>query len=202
MSPLRSPDFLSRSLVSRAETRFVWNQHLLSPLLPTPALHPYLLPVIHGFVSLARCVVAGTSITWALLSRRSTQRVGVRMWARGGDSKGHVANYVEMEQVVEVGGSVASFVQTRGSIPLFWQQRPDLRYKPPPSLEVGMEREQGGCLSSHLREQLQLYGGQVLVNLVDQKGAEGRLEARLRQETAGAGLQGVTYVPFDKIITY
>ena len=32
--------------------------------------------------------------------------------------------------VVQVGsGSVASYVQTRGSIPLFWQQRPDLRWE-------------------------------------------------------------------------
>ena len=40
----------------------------------------------------------------------------------GGDENGWVANYVETEQIVEFNGMVASFVQTRGSIPLLWRQ--------------------------------------------------------------------------------
>lgn len=39
--------------------------------------------------------------------------------------EGNVANCVETEQIVRVGGDAAdwiSFVQTRGSIPLIWSQ--------------------------------------------------------------------------------
>lgn len=95
-----------------------------------------------------------------------------------------------------MGGSTASFMQTRGSIPLYWQQRPDLRYKPPPSLEIGVgdHRE---CFSRHLEEQARLYGHQVLVNLVDQKGAEGRLESRLRSVAREVDNPNITYEPFD-----
>jgi len=97
---------------------------------------------------------------------------------------------------VEVGGTTASFVQTRGSIPLFWQQRPDLRYKPPPSLEVGLG-DHRDCFRLHLEEQARIYGNQVIVNLVDQKGAEGRLEARLRSVVREVDMNNVVYEPFD-----
>ena len=136
LDTLRSPDFSSKSLLDRAEQRFIWNWHLLGPLRSDPALHRYCLPVTHGFVSINSVVIAGTKLVWAIISRRSTQRCGTRLFVRGGDEKGWVANYVETEQLVEVNGTVASFVQTRGSIPLLWHQRPDLRYKPPPTLEL------------------------------------------------------------------
>ena len=93
----------------------------------TVQLHRYALPITHGFAAVHHCNVAGHKITWAIVSRRSTERVGTRMNVRGIDQNGHVANFVETEQLVEVDGNVASFVQIRGSIPLLWSQRPDLR---------------------------------------------------------------------------
>ena len=192
----RSAEFASQSLLERSEKRFVWNLSLLQPLMANQSLHRYALPVIHGFVSINPATIAGTRIVWTLVSRRSTQRVGTRLFVRGGDVDGHVANFVETEQLVEVGGSTASFVQTRGSIPLHWQQRPDLRYKPPPSLESGVG-EHRQCFSRHMEEQVRLYGHQVMVNLVDQKGAEGRLEARLRAVAREVNNANVTYEAFD-----
>jgi len=195
LDTLKSPEFSSKSLLDRCDTRFVWNYYILSPLATNPQLHRYTLPVIHGFVSINSVTMAGNRLTWSLVSRRSTQRVGTRLFVRGGDEKGNVANYVETEQLVEYGGVVTSFVQTRGSIPLFWHQRPDLRYKPPPTLEPGMSHKE--CFSKHFEEQVKLYGQQVIVNLVDQKGAEGRLESRLRAEAAQAKDPNVFYEPFD-----
>lgn len=134
---------------------------------------------------------------WAIISRRSTQRCGTRLFVRGGDEKGHVANYVETEQLVEVGGTIASFIQTRGSIPLVWHQRPDLRYKPPPTLELRQGVTHRDCFSRHFEEQVSLYGQQVIINLVDQKGAEGRLEQQLKAVVALVKEQNVFYEPFD-----
>ena len=37
-----------------------------------------------------------------LYCRRSTERVGTRLFVRGADIRGNVANYVETEQIVEV----------------------------------------------------------------------------------------------------
>ena len=36
---------------------------------------------------------------------------GTRMWRRGADSDGYVANFVESEQIVQLNGYTASFVQ-------------------------------------------------------------------------------------------
>ncbi len=50
---------------------------------------------------------------------------------------------------------------------------------------------------AHFREQVPLYGEQVIVNLIDQKKAEGQLEVELRQLVREADIRGVHYVPFD-----
>jgi hypothetical protein len=95
---------------------------------------------------------------FALISRRSRFRAGTRYFTRGIDAKGHVANFNETEQIVLIdhdddggqksangggGGSYGyggiaevegrtkmSFVQTRGSVPVFWAEINNLRYKP------------------------------------------------------------------------
>lgn len=69
-----------------------------------------------------------------LISRRSRFRAGTRYLRRGIDEKGKVANYVETEQILVFKQYITSFVQTRGSIPLFWSQ-PGFRYRPPPQLD-------------------------------------------------------------------
>ncbi|NWH28935.1 SAC1 phosphatase, partial [Grus americana] len=78
--------------------------------------------------------INGKCFDWLLVSRRSCFRAGVRYYVRGIDSEGHAANFVETEQIVHYKGSKASFVQTRGSIPFFWSQRPNLKYKPKPQI--------------------------------------------------------------------
>ena len=134
---------------------------------------------------------------WTLISRRSTQRCGTRLFVRGGDENGWVANFVETEQLLEVNGMVSSFIQTRGSIPLLWHQRPDLRYKPPPTLELRQGVSHRDCFSRHFDEQKRHYGQQVIINLIDQKGAEGRLEQQLKAIWNTVRDQDVFYEPFD-----
>lgn len=48
-----------------------------------------------------------------LISRLSCLRVGTRFNIRGVNDDGHVANYVETEQIVMCEGKLASFVQAR-----------------------------------------------------------------------------------------
>lgn len=62
---------------------------------------------------------------------------GMRYKRRGVDADGHVANYVETEQLIHVHSHTLSFVQTRGSVPVFWSQA-GYRYNPRPRLEKGM----------------------------------------------------------------
>ncbi|KAM3483740.1 hypothetical protein MY8738_002790 [Beauveria namnaoensis] len=62
-----------------------------------------------------------------LISRLSCRRAGTRFNARGIDDDGHVANFVESETIFwSATGTVFSYVQVRGSIPVFWEQAADL----------------------------------------------------------------------------
>ena len=69
-----------------------------------------------------------------VISRRSRFRAGTRYLRRGVDDEGKVANYVETEQILVFKGHVISFVQVRGSIPVYWSQ-PGYKYRPPPRLD-------------------------------------------------------------------
>lgn len=106
----------------------------------------------------------GVSFNWGIISRRSVHRAGARLFSRGIDANGNVSNYVETEQLIEVNGDRSSFVQTRGSIPLFWQQAPNLKYKPKPQLNPN-EDHYTACIR-HFDTQVFHYGKQILINLV------------------------------------
>lgn len=89
-------------------------------------------------------IINRTPFSLILISRRSRYRAGTRYFTRGIDSAGHVANFNETEQIIllddpnneksglgEPDSSVRlSFVQTRGSIPVYWAEINNLRYTP------------------------------------------------------------------------
>ncbi|XP_059055705.1 phosphatidylinositol-3-phosphatase SAC1 [Achroia grisella] len=186
-------DFHKMSLASRADSRFLWNGHLLKDF-SHDQFARFALPIIEGFVSINNVTVNGHQLTWSLVSRRCVHRAGTRFYMRGVDTQGNVANYVETEQIIERGGEKSSFVQTRGSIPLYWSQYPDLKYKPRVTLS---HEDHVAAYTKHLRDQHQRYGNQVLVNLIDQRGSEEALEHGYRAAVAAAALPGVRYEPFD-----
>eukprot|EP00889_Picochlorum_renovo_P007793 jgi/Picre1/34823/NNA_002289.t1 len=82
----------------------------------------------------------GQKLNLTLIGRRSCKFAGTRYLKRGVNEEGHVANDVEVEQIVELFGvernsSISSIVQRRGSVPLFWKQSwsskdPSLAVKP------------------------------------------------------------------------
>ena len=45
-----------------------------------------------------------------------------RFQVRGVDDHGKVANFAESEQFVFMDDEISSFLQLRGSVPLFWEQ--------------------------------------------------------------------------------
>ncbi|XP_038218397.1 phosphatidylinositol-3-phosphatase SAC1 [Zerene cesonia] len=188
-----SPDFHKMSLASRADSRFVWNGHLLKGY-SQQMFSRFNLPIMQGFIAINRVTINSHQLAWTLVSRRSVDRAGTRLFMRGIDSQGNVANFVETEQIVERGGEISSFVQTRGSIPLFWSQFPDLKYKPPMTLAP---EDHVAAYTKHMRDQLQRYGNQVLLNLIDQRGKEESLERGYRAAVAAAALPAVRYEPFD-----
>jgi len=83
-------------------------------------------------------MVSGRKLQLYLISRRSRFRAGTRYFRRGVDHDGHVANFNETEQIATVpsqadpneAATTLSFVQIRGSVPVFWAEINNLRYKP------------------------------------------------------------------------
>uniref|UniRef100_A0A674ARW9 SAC1 like phosphatidylinositide phosphatase b n=1 Tax=Salmo trutta TaxID=8032 RepID=A0A674ARW9_SALTR len=177
-----SPEFQEMSLLERADQRFVWNGHLLREFMPQPELHRFAYPVVHGFIIMKSCCINGKIFDWNIISRRSCFRAGVRYYVRGIDSEGHAANFVETEQIVQYSGGKASFVQTRGSIPFYWSQRPNLN---------------SSHLKQHFDSQIIIYGKQVILNLIDQKGSEKQLEQAFDKMVSSLGNGMVKYIAFD-----
>ena len=159
---------MSRPIIEAGATRFV-------------------MPVIYGFVQQLKDlkVFPGASVgatpvkaSLTLIARRSVHRAGTRHWRRGADKEGHVANFVETEQILVVENSnkgssplpptVASFVQVRGSIPILWSELPNLKYKP--SKAIGTPQEHEVAFTRHFDDLGERYKGVIAVNLINQHG--------------------------------
>jgi hypothetical protein len=69
---------------------------------------------------------------------------------------------------------VFSFVQTRGSVPVFWAEINNLHYTP--KLQVRGVETAVEAARKHFTEQIKIYGENYLVNLVNQKGREERVK--------------------------
>ncbi|XP_063217317.1 phosphatidylinositol-3-phosphatase SAC1-B [Bacillus rossius redtenbacheri] len=190
-----TPEFLQMPLHERADIRFVWNAHLMRELSSKPELYRFCLPLLHGFIASTQVSLNGCVFTWSVVSRRCCFRAGTRFFARGVDSEGNVANFVEVEQIVEYNGDKGSFVQTRGSLPLFWQQLPNLRLKPKPLLITTENHVE--AFSMHMNTQIFHYSKQVLINLVDHRGAEEPLEKAYAEVVSKLNNNNIRYESFD-----
>ena len=171
-----------------------------------PGADPYILPVMFGMMRIVQTKIKSTPFTFALITRRSRFRGGTRYFSRGIDEQGHVSNYNETEQAIllndttgrpagfaggqgmqngKIGGSgsseaqVLSYVQTRGSVPVFWAEVNDLHYTP--KLQIRGIDTAVEAARKHFNEQIRLYGENYLVNLVNQKGRELRVKNAYEQ---------------------
>lgn len=169
---------------------------------PQPGADPYILPVMFGMMRITPARVKSTSFTFALITRRSRHRAGTRYFSRGIDEQGNVSNYNETEQIVILNDStgglsgfgggqsmtsgkagqdlqVYSFVQTRGSVPVFWAEVNDLKYTP--KLQVREVETSVEAARKHFSEQIRIYGENYMVNLVNQKGREENVKRAYEQ---------------------
>ncbi|XP_053731550.1 phosphatidylinositide phosphatase SAC2 isoform X2 [Synchiropus splendidus] len=209
-------------LWKQVDDRFFWNKHMIQDLidLQVPEADFWVTPIIQGFVQVEELVVNYNEtndedrsspetppqeitcvddihprFTVALISRRSRHRAGMRYKRRGVDTDGHVANYVETEQLIHVHSHTLSFVQTRGSVPVFWSQA-GYRYNPRPRLEKG-EHETTSYFAAHFEEQLKLHKKQIIINLVDQGGREKLIGDAYLKQVLLYNNPNLTYVSFD-----
>ncbi|CAF3328579.1 unnamed protein product [Rotaria socialis] len=174
-----SPNFHSTPFIERADDRFVWNHYLLRQFSNNRSIIRFALPLIHGFIAISKLDINENSFTYGVISRRSTYRAGTRLFIRGIDNDGKVANFVETEQILQLDDVACSYVQTRGSVPCFWSQLPNLHYKP--KVTVTPSSNHMTAFRKHFEEQECYYGRQFCISLTNHHGAEGRLNAKYRE---------------------
>lgn len=126
-----------------------------------------------------------------IISRQSSRRAGTRFNSRGIDDDGHVANFVETEMVLWVAPGIAfSYVQVRGSVPIFWEQPPGL-IPGQQKIEVTRSSEATQHAFNQHFEALELeYGAVHVVNLLSQlKAGEAELTAKFREHVSRSSLR-------------
>ncbi|KAL2094298.1 hypothetical protein ACEWY4_009017 [Coilia grayii] len=180
------------------DNRFFWNQSLHLHLKHYGVnCDDWLLRLMCGGVEI-RTIYAGHKQAKAcVISRLSSERAGTRFNVRGTNDDGQVANFVETEQVIFLDDKVSSFIQIRGSIPLFWEQ---------PGIQVGSHRVKlsrgfeanAPAFERHFSALRTLYGKQVILNLLGMKEGEHMLSKAFQSHLkASEHASGVKMVNFD-----
>ncbi|XP_036599068.1 synaptojanin-1 isoform X7 [Trichosurus vulpecula] len=179
------------------DDRFFWNQSLHLHLKHYGVnCDDWLLRLICGGVEIRTIYAAYKQAKACLISRLSCERAGTRFNVRGTNDDGHVANFVETEQVIYLDDAVSSFIQIRGSVPLFWEQ---------PGLQVGSHRVRmsrgfeanAPAFDRHFRTLKNLYGKQIIVNLLGTKEGEDMLsktfQSHLKASEHAADVQMINF---------
>ncbi|XP_063219380.1 synaptojanin-1 isoform X2 [Bacillus rossius redtenbacheri] len=155
-----------RVKTTRTDNRFFWNRMLHIHFLRFGIdCSQWLLKAMCGNVEVRTVYVGHRQARTVIISRLSCERAGTRFNVRGCNDDGHVANFVETEQAIHLDKDVTSYIQTRGSVPLFWEQ---------PGVQVGSHKVKmsrgfeasAPAFNRHLISCKKRYGSQVIVNLL------------------------------------
>ncbi|CAE6359255.1 unnamed protein product [Rhizoctonia solani] len=191
------------------------------------AKSPWVIPMIYGHVDQAKLNVYGRIIYITLIARRSRHFAGVRYLKRGVDEEGNVANEVETEQIVSEASTTGfyapperfreginktgwvrvpnpkytSYVQHRGSIPIFWtQDTTNLNPKPP--IEITVVDPFYAPAGRHFDRLFARYGTPIMVlNLIKSREPQPR-ESKLLLEFGACVEYLNQFLPEGKKIMY
>ncbi|THG95141.1 hypothetical protein EW026_g6457 [Hermanssonia centrifuga] len=189
--------------------RFAWNHNMMTRAFEhresSPVKSQWLLPLVHGHVDQAKLTVLGRVIFITIIARRSRHHAGARYLKRGVNDEGNVANEVETEQIVSEtlttsfyypaspasnpGGkprrpspNYTSYVQYRGSIPIYWTQETTSMVPRPPIETVSVMDPFYTAASRHFDDLLSRYGGPLMIlNLIKKREPQPR-ESKLLEE--------------------
>ncbi|XP_012506587.1 PREDICTED: polyphosphoinositide phosphatase [Propithecus coquereli] len=157
-------------------------------------------------------LIYGRPVYVTLIARRSSKFAGTRFLKRGANCEGDVANEVETEQILcdasvmsFTAGSYSSYVQVRGSVPLYWSQDiSTMMPKPPITLDQADPFAHVAAL--HFDQMLQRFGSPIIIlNLVKER--EKRKHERILSEELVAAVtylnqflppeHTIVYIPWD-----
>ncbi|PKS06412.1 hypothetical protein jhhlp_007160 [Lomentospora prolificans] len=192
--------------IDNFDESFLWNSFMINPLVKFRArLMPpdrealdhsrILTSAIRGFCGTMTIPQTAAPVApkssrlpsfLSVISRLSCKRAGTRFNSRGIDDDGNVANFVESETTYwSPAGVVFSYVQVRGSVPVFWEQAPDLI---PGRQKITITRSPDGtqpAFDKHFAGLEEVYGAIHVINLLsDAKPGEAELTQLYRYGTA------------------
>ncbi|GAA5830258.1 hypothetical protein JCM11251_001286 [Rhodosporidiobolus azoricus] len=168
------------------DARFLWNTYLVAPLLSFRSTlsaemievfdrEGFMVLAIQGFVGRMEVNLGGQPAVLSLISRLSWKRSGTRFNVRGVADDGSVANFVETETVLRTASDlVFSFVQTRGSVPLFWEEGGAQPFNPKITITRPVEASLPAFLR-HFEDMLEHYDKVHIINLLGTKEGEAAL---------------------------
>ncbi|CAH1763780.1 2965_t:CDS:10 [Entrophospora sp. SA101] len=210
-------DLATRPTWQRADDRFFWNRYVQSKLIDFTIKNPdqdvNLVKSLKRFilflvVSIHSSKINNRDVVFSLITRRSRFRAGTRFFSRGIDKDGNVSNYNETEQIVLLdpikdgyndtafeGKIHLSYVQTRGSVPIYWAQINNLHYTP--KLQVADSPHMNESARKHFDEQIKLYGDQFIINLLNKKGYEYPVGETYRKVVNNLNDPKIKYHHFD-----
>ncbi|KAF2754432.1 hypothetical protein EJ05DRAFT_422288, partial [Pseudovirgaria hyperparasitica] len=196
---------------------FVWNNYLLAPAFgAVKNLYDWCFPITHGFVDQSSLDVFGRRIHITIIARRSRFFAGARFLKRGANDLGYVANDVETEQIISevlttsfhapgprlyANPTYTSYVQHRGSIPLYWSQD-NTGVTPKPDITLNMIDPFYSAAALHFDNLFERYGAPVYaLNLIKARERTPR-ESKLLYEYQNAIAYLNQTLPEDKKIMY
>ncbi|BDA44397.1 probable phosphoinositide phosphatase SAC1 at N-terminal half [Coccomyxa sp. Obi] len=196
---------------SAYDSMFVWNEFLTRQLRTALGNDRWSTPLVHGFWQQRSLAVLGRALTVTLIARRSRHFAGTRYRKRGVNDAGRVANEVEIEQVVDAGFDwrtgfplLASLVQIRGSIPLYWVQDTTSvsPINPKPAIQLQQYDPHYSATRLHFQDLAARYGKPIIVlNLV--KSAEKRPRESILQAELARAIEYINKgVPADDHVRY
>lgn len=175
--------------ISSLDDGLLWNSYMIDPLISfRNRLSDHererldkstiLTSVIRGYAGTLtipmnanpiRSVKTNLSATLTVISRLSSRRAGTRFNSRGIDDDGNVANFVETETVFWCPTGVCfSYVQVRGSVPIFWESSSSLI---PGQQKIQITRSPEATQLSfdrHFEKLGRAYGSVHVVNLLSE----------------------------------
>jgi hypothetical protein len=196
--------------IDSLDAGFLWNSYMIQPLVDFRSrLAPrekealdasgILTSAIRGFAltitvptssAPIKTQASGMPSSMTLISRLSCRRAGTRFNSRGIDDDGNVANFVETETIYWTPSGVCfSYVQVRGSVPIFWEQQSGLL---PGQQKITITRSDEAtqpAFDKHFDHLEMSYGAIHVVNLLsNEKQQEVELSQKYRKHISNSPL--------------
>ncbi|KAH3687634.1 hypothetical protein WICPIJ_001387 [Wickerhamomyces pijperi] len=205
---LQSRGVNSHSLsVDQFNQEYMWNSFMLDEVIKfRNKLDPhtkevlddegFLTTVIRGFAETFQTNMQSENTLVTIISRQSWKRAGTRYNSRGIDDDAYVSNFVETEYILYSNKMIYSYLQIRGSIPVFWEQDTSLI-----NAKVSITRSEEATqpiFNRHFDRLIDTYGDVNVVNLLNKdKKDEHSLTVRYRYHLEKANNPNIFLTEFD-----